>query len=46
MRNCTRDTHKDRLRGSDGTEAWLMRKSHTRHVYHAIGSAVLMCKTD
>ena len=21
MRNCTRDTHKDRLRGSDGTEA-------------------------
>ena len=23
-----------------------MRKSHTRHVYHAIGSAVLMCKTD
>ena len=21
MHNCTRDTHKDRLRGSDGTEA-------------------------
>ena len=21
MRNCTRDTHKDRLRGSDGNEA-------------------------
>ena len=24
--------HKHILRGSDGTEAWLMRKSHTRHV--------------
>ena len=27
------NTHKHRLRGSDGTEAWLMRKSHRRHVY-------------
>ena len=44
--NCMPNTHKHRLRGSDGTEAWLMRKSHTRYVYHAIGSTVLMCKTD
>ena len=31
---------------SGGTKAWLMRKLHTRHVYHAIGSPLLMCKTD
>ena len=24
------NAHEHRLRGSDGTEAWLMRKSHTR----------------
>ena len=34
-RNCMLNTHKHHLRGSDGTEAWLMRKSHMRHVYHA-----------
>ena len=46
LHNYMPNTHKHRLRGSDGTEAWLMCKSHTRHVYHAIGSVVLMCKSD
>ena len=46
LRNCMPVTHKHRLRGSDGTDAWLMHKLHTHHVYHAISSAVLMCKTD
>ena len=27
------NTYKHHLRGSDGTEAWLMRKSHTSHCF-------------
>ena len=40
-RNCMLNMHKHHLRGSDGTEAWLMRKSHMRHIYHARDHASL-----
>ena len=42
LRNYTLNTHKHRLRGSDGTEAWLMRKSHTRDVCYVIGYGILI----